>query len=60
MKRLVCERPEATSIGRAVGFNRVSIGIFFANLEAVLVKHEFGPAQIYNLDESSISTVSNS
>ena len=35
----------------------MSIGIFFANLEAVLVKHEFGPAQIYNLDESSISTV---
>ena len=35
----------------------MSIGIFFANLEALLVKHEFGPAQIYNLDESGISTV---
>ena len=39
-----------------IGFN-MSICILFANLEALLVKHEFGPAQIYNLDESGISTV---
>ena len=50
-------KPEATSIGRTIGFNRVSIGIFFANLEVLLVKHEFGPAEIYNLDEAGTSTV---
>ena len=33
------------------------IAIFFANLKVLLVKHEFGPAQIYNPDESGISTV---
>ena len=32
------------------------IAIFFANLKVLLVKHEFGPAQIYNPDESGIST----
>ena len=50
-------KPKATSIGRGIGFNRVSIGMFFANLEALLMKHKFGPAQIYNLDESGISTI---
>ena len=50
-------KPEATSIGRALGFNRVYIGRFFANLKAVLVKHTFGPEQTYKLNKSGISTV---
>ena len=38
-------------------FNTVCIGIFFTNLETLLMKHEFGLAQIYNLNASGISTV---
>ena len=47
--------PEATSLARAVGFNRVQVGKFFDLLKQELTKHTAN--EIFNVDESGISTV---
>ena len=60
MKRhvgLSLRSPEATSIARAQGFNAVAVGGFFRLLREVLSKHNYRPDDIYNLDESGITTV---
>lgn len=49
--------PEATSIARARAFNKVQIGKYFDRLEAVTDEHKFSPDNIYNMDESGLSTV---
>ncbi|XP_030762937.1 uncharacterized protein LOC115887611 [Sitophilus oryzae] len=49
--------PEATSLARAQAFNKVQIAAYFERLEQVLDEFKFSPAQIYNVDESGLSTV---
>jgi len=48
--------PEKTSMQRAVGFNKVKVGIFFDVLEKVLYNRDgtraVPPTNIYNVDES--------
>jgi len=47
--------PKATSLARAVGFNRVQVGKFFTLLNQELGKHEV--SRIFNVDESGITMV---
>lgn len=48
--------PEPTSIGRACGFNRPQVQVFFDNLSSIREKHKIELDNIYNVDESGIQT----
>ena len=52
-------KPEPTSISRVIGLNRTAVKIFFDNVKEVHTLYNFEPAQIYNVDESGLSTVQN-
>lgn len=50
-------QPEATSLARAQAFNKITIGKYFSSLKNVMDEYNFQPDQIYNVDESGLSTV---
>ena len=47
--------PEATSL--ATSFNVTNVSQFFDNFETVICRHAYEPRQIWNLDETSLTTV---
>lgn len=49
--------PEPTSAARAMGFNKVAVGKFFALLTSLVDKFKFRPTRIYNVDETGLTTV---
>lgn len=49
--------PQPTSIARATSFNRSNVQLFFQNYTSVVDKHKLQAKDIWNVDESGITTV---
>lgn len=54
---LTLKSPEGMSIARISSFNKVNVATFFTAYTSAMDKYKFTPDRIFNVDESSISTV---
>ena len=56
-QHLALRSPEATSLGRATAFNKYNAKLYFDNLASVFDKYNFEGRQIFNVDETRVTTV---
>lgn len=58
-QNIVLRQPEKCSMGRIMGFNRVQVSRFYNNLQELYEQKKYAPSNIYNMDETGLSTVPN-
>ena len=49
--------PEATSLAHATAFNKHMVGEFFTNLREVRTRRHYAKQDMYNVDETGLTTV---
>ena len=54
---LSLRKPEGTSLSRKTSFNAHNVGEFYRNVDTVYKKFKFEPQDIYNCDETGVTTV---
>ncbi|XP_056648647.1 uncharacterized protein LOC130453078 [Diorhabda sublineata] len=55
--RISLRSPESTSLARAQAFNKPNIQAYFNALSSTLEQYNFPPENIFNMDESGLTTV---
>ena len=56
-RNISVRQPEATSLSRAMNFNKPNVNLFFEKLADVMERHHFHPEDIWNVDETGATTV---